>query len=63
MIAVRAVVPVDAPTEMTAARIGPAHGAQTKPSAAPTPSPDQKPVPPRLGAEPGQPGQGCLHPR
>src|SRR5579875_2600723 len=30
---------------MTAARIGPAHGAHTKPSAAPTPSPDQKPDP------------------
>ena len=30
---------------MTAARIGPAHGAHTNPSAAPTPSPDQKPSP------------------
>ena len=30
---------------MTAARIGPAHGAHTNPSAAPTPTPDQKPSP------------------
>ena len=34
---------------MTAARIGPAHGAQTNPSAPPTPTPDQKPLPRVLG--------------
>ena len=34
---------------MTAARIGPAHGAQTKPSAPPTPTPVQKPVPRGVG--------------
>jgi hypothetical protein len=34
-----------APTAMTAARIGPAHGAYTKPSAAPTSNPDAKPSP------------------
>ena len=41
--------PLEALTEVTAARIGPAHGATTNPSAAPTPSPDQKPVPRVLG--------------
>ena len=34
---------------MTAARIGPAHGAQTNPSAPPTPTPLQKPSPRVLG--------------
>ena len=39
----------EALTEMTAARIGPAHGAHTKPSAAPTPTPVQKPLPREWG--------------
>src|ERR1700722_13725100 len=34
---------------MTAARIGPAHGAQTNPSAPPTPTPVQNPSPRGLG--------------
>ena len=34
---------------MTAARIGPAHGAQTNPSAAPTPTPVQEAVAAGLG--------------
>ena len=37
--------PLDALTDVTAARIGPAHGAHTKPSAAPTATPDQNPSP------------------
>jgi len=41
--------PPDALTDVTAARIGPAHGAHTNPSAAPTPTPDQKPSPRVLG--------------
>src|SRR3954466_15580910 len=41
--------PEAAPTETTAARIGPAHGAYTKPSAAPTSTPDQNPWPTFLG--------------
>src|ERR1700733_7228144 len=45
----RAFAPLEALTDVTAARIGPAHGAHTKPSAPPTVSPDQKPVPRVLG--------------
>ncbi len=45
----RAEVLPDALTEMTAARIGPAHGAHTKPSAAPTKRPDQNPLPRERG--------------
>ena len=41
--------PLEALTDVTAARIGPAHGAHTNPSAAPTPTPDQKPVPRDFG--------------
>src|SRR4051812_13068781 len=41
--------PVAALTEITAARIGPAHGAYTNPSAAPTVSPLQNPSPVDLG--------------
>ncbi len=41
--------PVVADTDTTAARIGPAHGAYTNPSPAPTTSPDQKPSPRSLG--------------
>src|SRR3954471_21953166 len=37
--------PDAAPTETTAARIGPAHGAYRKPSAPPTSTPDQNPRP------------------
>ena len=40
---------MEALTEITAARIGPAHGAHTNPSAPPTPSPVQKPSPRVLG--------------
>jgi hypothetical protein len=39
------VAPLWALTEVTAARIGPAHGAQTKPSAPPTANPLRKPSP------------------
>ena len=45
MTVTRTVGPVEALTAITAARIGPAHGAHTKPSAAPTPMPVQKPSP------------------
>ena len=41
--------PLDALTDVTAARMGPAHGAHTNPRAPPTPSPDQKPSPRVLG--------------
>src|ERR1700733_8577313 len=44
-----AVAPLDALTDVTAARIGPAHGAHTNPSAPPTARPDQNPVPRVLG--------------
>ena len=40
------VLPLAALTDMTAARIGPAQGVYTKPSAPPTSSPERKPSPP-----------------
>ena len=48
-IATATVDPDAALTEITAARIGPAHGAYTNPSAAPTSSPLAKPWPPLRG--------------
>src|SRR5436190_19181629 len=45
----RAEAPLEALTDVTAARIGPAQGAHTKPSAPPTPTPDQNPSPRVLG--------------
>jgi hypothetical protein len=48
-VTIRADVPSLALTEITAARIGPAHGVYAKPSAAPTPSPLQKPLPRERG--------------
>jgi len=48
-------VPCDALTEMTAARIGPAQGAKTKPSAPPTTIPDQKPSASFVGAKRDRP--------
>src|SRR5436305_2772777 len=42
-------VPREALTEITAARMGPAQGAYTKPNAAPTTIPDQNPVPAERG--------------
>ncbi len=45
---------------MTAARIGPAHGAYAKPKAAPSTTPDRKPSPCRRGREPWQSGERRL---